>query len=119
MAEIYYQGKGVTITYDQELQLGTAVWDGFLSSSEFRDAIEKCLTMMEEYKLIRWLGDNRKLRAIRQADQDWFVESVFPRLIGTTLRLNASIVSEDLFNKMAVEQIIKRVGNLGDMVMKE
>lgn len=64
--------------YDQELQLGIAVWYGFLSSSDFREAIETCLTMMEEYKLLRWLGDNRKLRAIRQADQDWFVESVFP-----------------------------------------
>ena len=119
MDDLIYQNHVVTITYNHELQLGKATWNGFLSSSEFREAIEACLNMMEKYKPLRWLGDNRKLRAIRQSDQDWFVESVFPRLVGTSLRLNASIVSEDLFNKMAVEQIVKRVGNLGDMVLKE
>ena len=66
----YFQNNVVTITYDDELQLGIAVWNGFLTSQEFRDTVEVCLRMMEEYKPLRWLGDNRKLRAIRAADQD-------------------------------------------------
>lgn len=119
MVKTYFQNHVVTVTYDAEMQLGMATWDGFLSSSEFREAIEICLNLMDEHKLVRWLGDNRKLRAIRQADQDWFVEYVFPRLADSTLRRNASIVSEDLFNKMAVEQIVKRANNLGDMVLKD
>lgn len=119
MAEIYFQNEAVTITYDDELQLGSAIWNGFLSSEEFRDCIETCLRLMEERKPLRWLGDNRKLRAIRKTDQDWFAEHVFPRLAVSSVRRNASIVSEDLFNKMAVEQLIKRAKNLGDMVIKE
>jgi hypothetical protein len=59
------------------------------------------------------------LRAIRQADQDWFVEYVMPRLVAGTIRRNASVMSEDLFNRMAVEQIIKRSGNLGDMALMD
>lgn len=96
-----------------------ATWNGFLSSTEFREAVEICLNLMDEHKLLRWLGDNRKLRAIRQSDQDWFVEYVFPRLVAGTIRRNASVVSEDLFNRMAVEQIIKRAGNLGDMALRD
>jgi hypothetical protein len=119
MKSIYFQNHVVTLTYDDELQLGIAVWDGFLKSQEFRDAVEVCLRMMEEYKPLRWLGDNRKLRAIRAADQDWFVEYAIPRLAAGTIRRNASIVSEDLFNKMAVEQIIKRAENLGDMLLRD
>lgn len=115
----YFQNHSVTITYNDELQLGAAVWNGFLSSQEFREAIEVCLRMMDEYRPLRWLGDNRKLRAIRQADQDWFVSYVVPELAASTIRRNAVLVSEDLFNKMAVEQIIKRADNLGDMVVKE
>lgn len=119
MLVTYFQNHVVTVAYDDELSLGIATWDGFLSSSEFREAVEICLNLIDEHKPLRWLGDNRKLRAIRQADQDWFVESVLPRLASSTLRRNASIVSEDLFNKMAVEQIIKRADNLGDMVLRD
>jgi hypothetical protein len=115
----YFQNHVVTITYDEELQLGKAVWKGFLSSSEFREAIEICVQLMEEHKPLRWLGDNRKLRAIRKADQEWFAESIFPKLAASTLRRNGAIVSEDLFNRMAVEQLVKRAKKLGDMVIKE
>jgi len=115
----YFQNHAVTITYDDELLLGTAVWNGFLSNEGFREATQACMQLIEEKKLLRWLGDNRKLRAIRQADQDWFVENIVPRMVASTLRLHATLVSEDLFNKMAVEQIVKRAGNLGDMVVKE
>lgn len=116
---VYFQNHVVTITYDQELQLGKAVWKGFLTSSEFREATGKCMQLIEEYQPLRWLGDNRKLRAIRKADQEWFAESIFPKLAASTLRRNAAIVSEDLFNRMAVEQLVKRAQNLGDMVIKE
>ncbi len=119
MVVTYYQDKVVTITYDEEQQLGKAVWLGFLTSKEFRAAIEKCLDLMETHKPLRWLGDNRKLRAIRKSDQDWFAEHVFPRLAASSLRRNASIVSEDMFNRMAVEQLIKRADDLGDMVLKD
>ncbi|MHC2993011.1 hypothetical protein OB13_16025 [Pontibacter sp. HJ8] len=119
MVTTYFQNHVVTVTYDAELQLGIATWNGFLSSTELREAAEVCLNLTHERQLLRWLGDNRKLRAIRQADQDWFVAYILPRLVGSTLRRNASVVSEDLFNKMAVEQIIKRAGNLGDMVLKD
>lgn len=119
MVLTYFQNHVVTVTYDKELQLGIAVWNGFLTSAEFKEAIEKCLQLMEEYQPLRWLGDNRKLRAIRKADQDWFAESVFPRLAASSLRRNASVVSEDLFNRMAVEQLVKRAENLGDMIIKE
>lgn len=119
MLVTYFQNHVVTISYDEELSLGIATWNGFLSSSEFREVVEICLNLMDEKKLLRWLGDNRKLRAIRQADQDWFVEYVIPRLAANTLRRNAAVVSEDLFNKMAVEQILKRADSLGDMVLKD
>lgn len=119
MASIYFQNHLVTITYDETWQLGIATWNGFLNSYEFKTAVEACLSLMDEHKLLRWLGDNRKMRAIRKADQDWFVAYAVPRMIAGTLRRNAAVVSEDLFNKMAVEQIVKRAPNLGDMVFKD
>ncbi|WP_137760443.1 hypothetical protein [Pontibacter sp. SGAir0037] len=119
MATTFFQNHVVTITHDEELKLGMAVWNGFLSSDEFREAISTCLHLIEEHKLLRWLGDNRKMKVIRPADQDWFIEHALPRLQQSALRRNAVLVSEDFFNKTAVEQIYKRVEGKGDMVTKD
>lgn len=119
MATVYYQNEVVTITYEEELQLGIAVWDGFLNSQEFREAITNCVQLIEERKVLRWLGDNRKMKAIRQADQEWFAEEILPRLQQSALRRNAVLVSEDFFNRTAVEQIYKRAEGQGEMITKE
>lgn len=115
----YFQNDVVTITYDENLQLGAAVWNGFLSSTEFREASETCLRLIEEHRPLRWLGDNRKLRAIRQTDQNWFAEQITPRLAASSLRRNAILISEDFFNRMAVDQIVKRATSLGNMEVME
>ncbi|MBA9078421.1 hypothetical protein [Rufibacter quisquiliarum] len=119
MVLTYFQNHVVTISYDDEAQLGIAEWNGFLNTHEFREAITACLALMEEHKPLRWLGDNRKMKAIRQVDQEWFVEEVLPRLYASSLRRNATLVSEDFFNKTAVEQMYKRAEGLGDLVTKE
>ncbi|MFC6996374.1 hypothetical protein [Rufibacter roseus] len=119
MATVYYQNEVVTITYEEELQLGIAVWDGFLNSQEFREAITNCVQLIEEHKVLRWLGDNRKMKAIRQADQEWFAEEILPRLQQSSLRRNAVLMSEDFFNRTAVEQIYKRAEGQGEMTTKE
>ncbi len=119
MTITYFQNHVVTITYDPEWKLGTAVWEGFLSSQEFREAVTMCLRLIEEYKPLRWLGDNRKMKVIRLADQEWFVANALPQLAASTIRRHATLVSEDIFNKMAVEQIIRRANNLEAMLMKE
>ncbi|WP_210462207.1 MULTISPECIES: STAS/SEC14 domain-containing protein [Rufibacter] len=119
MATVYFQNHVVTITFEEELQLGTAVWSGFLNSQEFREAITNCIELIEGRKLLRWLGDNRQMKAIRPVDQEWFVEHIMPRLQQSALRRNAVLVSEDFFNRTAVEQIYRRAEGQGEMTTKE
>jgi len=119
MSHIVFQNHVVTISLDEELRLGTAVWDGFLTSQEFREAITACVDLIEEKQLLRWLGDNRKMKVIRPIDQVWFVENILPRLQASTLVRNAVLHSEDFFNKTAVEQIYKRAQGLSDLITKD
>lgn len=114
-----FENNVAKITYDNELLLGRVATYDFMSGQTFREVVEAALNVIEEYKPLRWLADNRKSRAIRQTDQDWFAEIVFPRLAVSSIRRNATIVSEDVFNKMAVEQLLERAGDLGDMVIRE
>ncbi|RNI23585.1 STAS/SEC14 domain-containing protein [Rufibacter latericius] len=119
MVTTYFKNHVFTLTYDDQHRLGIAVSTGFLNSEEFREAITVCMRLMQEHKPLRWLADNRKMKAIRQADQAWFYETAFPALRDSTIRRNATVVSEDIFNKMAVQQLMKRADDLGDMVLME
>ena len=119
MTITYFQNQVITLTYEPEWELGTAAMQGFLSSQEFREAVMMCTQLMEDKKPLRWLADNRKMKAIRQADQEWFMAHALPKLQASTIRRNATVVSEDIFNKMAVAQIVKRADNLGNMWLQE
>ncbi|WP_210462249.1 SpoIIAA family protein [Rufibacter roseolus] len=119
MVTTYFQSKAFTLLYDHTNQLGIAEAVGFLSSEEFREAVTMCVRLLEEHKPLRWLADNRQMKAIRQADQAWYAEFAFPKLRDSSIRRNATVVSEDIFNKMAVEQLMKRAPDLGDMALKD
>ncbi|MDX5346629.1 MAG: hypothetical protein LPK19_05230 [Hymenobacteraceae bacterium] len=108
MEEIFFKNDCVTLTYDKDRQLGAAHWRGFISGDRFREASLKCVEMINQFGLTKWLADNRKMKAIRQQDQQWAVEELVPMLLESPLRQMATVVSEDIFNKMAVEQMIKR-----------
>ncbi|TXK51998.1 hypothetical protein FVR03_02650 [Pontibacter qinzhouensis] len=118
MSTVYFQNHVVTITFDEEYKLGEAIWNGFLNTKDFREATTTCLQLVEEHQLLRWLGDNRKMKAIRPTDQEWFVEQILPQLLASSLRRNATLTSEDFFNRTAVEQIHQKATGKGEMVIK-
>lgn len=119
MRKIYYESEFVKISFDEAQHLGVAEWNGFLSSKDYRENAVRCLELIEHYELKFWLGDNRKMKAIRQADQQWTVEVMVPRLLASSMRRMANLVSEDIFNKMAVEQMIKRVSPLNNLQIRD
>lgn len=119
MEEVYFASAAVKLSYDKEILLGKAVWQGFQSSNEFRENGMRSLQLIREQGLVRWLANQRDMRAIRQLDLNWVVAELMPSLIASPLRRMAIVVSADIFNKMAMEQLFKRAGNLGDLIIKE
>ncbi len=103
--ETYFNTEYLYLGFDRERQLGHAIWNGFLNSEEFRAACEACLNLLATHQPVNWLADNRKMKAIRQHDQDWFVQEIIPQLAQSTIRKMATLVSEDIFNQMAVESL--------------
>ena len=119
MEELYYESHGFRLSYDVEERLGKAEWRGFLSSAEFRENSIKCIELAYKYSPIRWLADQKTMRAIRQEDLRWAGVEIMPKILASPIRRMAIIVSVDIFNNMAMEQLTKRAGNLGDLVVKE
>ncbi|WP_192822701.1 hypothetical protein [Rufibacter sp. LB8] len=116
MKQTYFQNHVLDLSFNKETGTAYAVWNGFLSTDEFREATLVCAKLLQEHHIQFWLADNRKMKAIKQADQVWFMEHIWP-IIFRHLKRMATLVSEDVFNKMAVEQMISRAGDLGNLML--
>ena len=99
--------------------MGFAVWTGFLNSQEFREATTKCMELIQQEGLTHWLADNREMKAIRQADQQWFVENILPIMLQSSLKRMATLVSGDIFNQMAIDHIKEEAGPLDTIELRD
>ncbi len=86
-------------------------WKGFANSEEYRQILNTYLQLVTEKKVLRWIGDNTNAKAIRPSDQEWTVQEWAPKFSaqGNVERM-AVIVSKDIFNKMAVDNILLKAG---------
>lgn len=110
MRTIFFQKPYCTICFYEDKSLGVGVWEGFLSSEEYREAFLQGLALIKQRKLKRYLLDNRKLKTIRLLDQAWTVAVAGPRLAISSLERVAIIVSEDIFNRMAMDNMFVKGG---------
>ena len=105
METLVFNEDYLKVYYNEDLKLARAVWTGFISGNVFREAILFCQAFMEEHDIFYWLADNRKLNAIRNSDQEWFLKEIGPRMAQSSLKKMATIVAEDIFNQMAVDNL--------------
>ncbi|AMM51956.1 hypothetical protein TH61_13275 [Rufibacter sp. DG15C] len=109
---IYFKNNIITIQYEEARQLVYTEWHDFANSEEYRSVLNIYLQLVQEQPVRFWIGNNTKAKAIRPADQEWTAKEWAPQFAKTgQLRKMAVVVAEDLFNKMAVENMfIKAAG---------
>ena len=112
MEDIYFKADYLLLYYNRQSRTARAVWNGFLSGETLRHAVAQCTQLLEEEKPLNWLADNRKMKAIRQKDQEWMQANMVPKIVASSLRKMATLVSEDIFNRMAVENLFVRANEL-------
>ncbi|MGV3586199.1 MAG: STAS/SEC14 domain-containing protein [Adhaeribacter sp.] len=112
MEEVYFKDDCLALYYNRQHRTARAVWNGFLSGETLRQAIEQCTRLLEEEKPLYWLADNRKMKAIRQKDQEWIQAHLVPKIVASSLRKMATLVSEDIFNRMAIENLFVKANDL-------
>jgi hypothetical protein len=118
MAVVYFRNNYLTLYYHAAESLGHPVWTGFASGEEHRNSVLECVKLIQEKKPQRWLTDNRKMKAVRKADQDWFTTEIIPIMAASSLRKFAVIISEDIFNQMAVNNIYQQTTRINNFEMK-
>ncbi|OON69065.1 hypothetical protein [Hymenobacter sp. CRA2] len=82
-----------------------AEWLGFAGSQQFRQAIEQGLQLAQQYQITGWIANDRQLRAVRPADLAWVSEYLLPALDDMGLRRLALIESEDVLNRLTINNM--------------
>ena len=96
--ELYYSSSPISHIYMK--------WGASFDENEFRQGMNDLIKMMKEHQTGKILSNNLNMGAIDEADQQWSVEDWLPRALAVGYSAIAIIVSEDLFGKMAVEDIL-------------
>ncbi|WBA44140.1 STAS/SEC14 domain-containing protein [Hymenobacter canadensis] len=86
-------------------------WQCFASGDEFRQAVSTTLDLARQHGARNWLSDNRLMRAIRVADQEWYSTALHAPLLALGLRRMAVVESEDAMNRMAVNGLLRQHAN--------
>ena len=100
---LYFKNAFVSLYYDKDHNLGSAVWSGNIKGAEFRESLLLCLDLIDRFGLTRWLADDRNMKAIDPADAQWSQEVFLPRILsGSILRL-ARLPSHCAENRETIE----------------
>ncbi len=106
----YYDSEYATIKYFPEEKLMFTQYYGFTPSEEFRKILDAAMNLITTEKVELALGDNRNMKVIRPADQEYLNTVWFPEFFKISrIRKSASIQSTDIFNQMAAESILQKI----------
>jgi hypothetical protein len=106
---LHYDTPHCKIYFLEEEEAVFLEWCGFALSNKFREACDFSLKLLEEKKLQKMLVDNTNGKALAPEDQKWLSENWFERAFQKGYRASAVVMSKDVFNKVAVKNIVNNI----------
>jgi hypothetical protein len=103
------ESSSYKITYDADADCVVMKWDGYSTSSEFRQGTETMLNMVIFHHTNYVLADIENMVLISQEDQQWLEREFIPRAINFGFGALAIIKPKSYFNKVAIETISYKV----------
>jgi len=79
------------------------------TSTELKEGLNKGIEVVKLNKAKNWIGDVRQMGAITDQDQTWCNEDWFPRALHAGIKNMAVLISDDIFNQMAVDEIMTKI----------
>lgn len=110
---IFYNSEYVTIKYFEKEKLVFTQYHGFTPTEELRKVLSLGLNLIRTKDVELALGDNREMKVIRPADQEYINNVWFPEFLKSSrIRKSATLESTDIFNRMATENILSKIEGL-------
>lgn len=109
----------VNISLNTEIPCVMLVWNGFVESEKFKEAIlvmvDYIMTNKNKYKKsIQLFADTRNLGIVNRETIDWMAKETDPKLFNAGVRKIAFIVPLNDFTKNSIKQYKAQVYNAGD-----
>ena len=93
------------IYFDQAINVVVMEWDGYATSSQFKEGTELMLNTLIKHNCDKVLADIKDMVLIGMEDQQWLDQHFLPRAIEFGFKAIAIIQPDHYFNKVAVETI--------------
>jgi hypothetical protein len=115
MKKILFEKPYARISFETEKNYLWTEWDGFTNTEKTQEVMTALLAAIKETQASNMLGDHRKWQIVQQVDQDWITEVWFPQAIEAGFRKFAEVISESIFNQLAVSGGLKKVSEKTDL----
>ena len=89
---VYFNRPGVAlVTWNPDLKAVCLESQGWADTSEAQAVLDAIIRALRAHHGSRWLLDGRKMKVVKQADQDWITKNWLPRAAAAGLRLTAIV----------------------------
>jgi hypothetical protein len=113
-----FEEKYGSLEYDPSVPCITATFNGFMSSEQFRDFLNRGLDHLIEKKQdhpkILWLADTRKHVVQPDKDTKWVADEWNPRAINGGINHVAFVLPENVFGNLSVRKYADNSEKKGD-----
>ncbi len=109
MSTLRYDKPFCKIYFHEDVPCVHLEWKGFFTSEQFREACNASLQVIIDTKCSKLIADNSDAKVVSPQDQEWLGTDWMKRALENGYKYNAVIVAKDIFNKMAVKNIVQNL----------
>ena len=105
MSTLIFEDTHLSIFHYEDKNYLYLRWNGLIESERFRALADEIIKAVEKTKTDRLLSDNTNWKNISPNDQGWAANQWFPRAEEKGIKLLATVLSTDYFNRLAERSI--------------
>lgn len=117
MSVILFEDENLSIFYYEDRDYLLLKWNGFIAGETFRALGNEILGAIDKVKTQRVLSDNTNWKTIVPNDLGWAANTWFPEAEKRGVKLLATVLSADYFNR-AAERTIEGLADVEEMLIR-
>ena len=104
--EIVFSSNECDIFYNNSLHIVQTFWKGvYVNEEPFRKILDEIINVLELKNASIIIADARDMYAITPKDQEWILDSWYPRAVKAGFRYQGLILNKDTFSELTVKTI--------------
>ena len=107
--ETIYASRECDIFYNKDLHIVQTFWKGvYVTEEPFRKILDEIINVVELKKASIIIADARDMYVISPQNQEWIINSWYPRAVKAGFRYQGLILSKDTFSELTVKKISEK-----------